>query len=98
MFSLMAVIHIGRVFRSSILTGSIFTQNTHMKFVSPELNLKLGMDYFLDGKTTLGVVLRGYQNNETDISQSYITLKNASNVTDSIVHSFGDIHGIWSNG
>jgi hypothetical protein len=78
--------------------NSIFTQNTHMKFVSPELNLKLGMDYFLDSKTTLGVVLSGYQNNETDISQSYITLKNASDVADSLVQSFGNIHGIWSNG
>jgi iron complex outermembrane receptor protein len=78
--------------------NSIFTQSTHMKFLSPELNLKLGMDYFLDSKTTLGVVFSGYQNNETDISQSYISLKNANNVTDSLVQSFGNIHGIWSNG
>jgi hypothetical protein len=78
--------------------NSIFTQNTHMKFLSPELNLKLGMDYFLDSKTTLGIVFSGYRNNESDISQSYITLKNANNVTDSLVQSFGNIHGIWSNG
>jgi iron complex outermembrane receptor protein len=78
--------------------NSIFTQSTHMKFLSPELNLKLGMDYFLDNKTTLGVVFSGYQNNETDISQSYISLKNANNVTDSLVQSFGNIHGVWSNG
>ncbi|HXB30371.1 MAG TPA: TonB-dependent receptor [Puia sp.] len=78
--------------------NSIFTQSTHMKFLSPELNLKLGMDYFLDSKTTLGVVFSGYQNNETDVSQSYISLKNSNNVTDSLVQSFGNIHGIWSNG
>ena len=78
--------------------NSIFTQTTHMKFLSPETNLKLGMDYFLDSKTTLGVVLSGYRNNETDISQSYITLKNADNQTDSLVQSFGNIHGIWKNG
>jgi iron complex outermembrane recepter protein len=78
--------------------NSIFTQSTHMKFISPELNLKLGMDYFLDSKTTLGIVLSGYENNETDISQSYISLKNPDNVTDSLVQSFGNIHGIWSNG
>ncbi|MEJ0080782.1 MAG: hypothetical protein WDM78_07465 [Puia sp.] len=46
--------------------NSIFTQNTHMKFLSPELNLKLGVDYFLDSKTTLGIVLSGYQNNENE--------------------------------
>ena len=78
--------------------NSIFTQNTHMKFLSPETNLKLGMDYFLDGKTTLGVVFSGYRNNETDISQSYITLKDANNQPDSLVQSFGNIHGIWTNG
>ncbi len=78
--------------------NSIFTQNTHMKFISPEINIKLGMDYFLDSKTTLGIVLTGYQDNETDISQSYITLKNANNIPDSLVQSFGNIHGLWSNG
>lgn len=78
--------------------NSIFTQNTHMKFLSPELNLKFGMDYFPDAKTTIGIVLSAYQNNETNNSQSNINLKNAYNVTDSLVQSIGNIHGKWSNG
>jgi hypothetical protein len=78
--------------------NSIFTQNTHIMFKSPEVNLKFGMDYFLDSKTTLGVVFSGYRNNETNNSQSYITLKNGENQTDSLVQSFGNIHGIWRNG
>lgn len=78
--------------------NSTFVQNTHMKFLSPELNLKLGADYFLDNKTTIGVVVSGYQNNETDRSTSNIALKNATNVTDSLVQSIGNIHGKWSNG
>ncbi|HEY2648771.1 MAG TPA: TonB-dependent receptor [Puia sp.] len=78
--------------------NSIFTQNTHIKFLSPEVNLKLGADYFLDSKTTLGIVLSGYQNNETDHSVSNITLKNADNIPDSLVQSTGNIHGKWSNG
>jgi iron complex outermembrane recepter protein len=78
--------------------NSIFTQNTHMKFLSPELNVKLGMDYFLDSRTTLGIVLSGYQDDETDNSQSYITLKNANNIPDSLVQSFGNIHSLWTNG
>src|SRR5450432_1152882 len=78
--------------------NSIFTQNTHMRFIAPETNLKLGMDYFLDSKTTLGVVFSGYRNNETNISQSNITLKDGQGVTDSLVQSNGNIHGIWSNG
>ena len=78
--------------------NSIFSQNTHMKFLSPEMNIKLGMDYFLDNKTTLGIVLSGYQNNETDNSDSKIALKDANNITDSLVRSIGNIHGKWSNG
>jgi iron complex outermembrane receptor protein len=78
--------------------NSIFTQNTHMKFLSPEINLKLGADYFVDSKTTLGIVISGYQNNETDNSNSNIALKNANNVTDSLVQSIGNIHGKWTNG
>ncbi|HEY8734268.1 MAG TPA: TonB-dependent receptor, partial [Puia sp.] len=78
--------------------NSIFTQNTHMKFTSPELNLKFGMDYFLDTKTTIGIVFSAYQNNETNNSQSNINLKNAYNVTDSLVQSIGNIRGKWSNG
>jgi hypothetical protein len=56
------------------------------------------MDYFLNSKTTLGVVFSGYRNNETDQSESYITLKDANNEPDSLVQSFGNIHGIWTNG
>jgi iron complex outermembrane receptor protein len=78
--------------------NSIFTQNTHMIFLSPELNLKLGMDYFLDSKTTLGIVFSGYQNNETDHSESNIALKNPDNVVDSLLKSVGDIHSLWTNG
>ncbi|HEY2350536.1 MAG TPA: TonB-dependent receptor [Puia sp.] len=77
--------------------NSIFTQNTHMKFLSPEINLKLGADYFLDSKTTFGIVLSGYQNNETNHSVSNIALKNADNIPDSLVQSIGNIHGKWSN-
>ena len=69
-----------------------------MRFISPETNLKLGMDYFLDSKTTLGVVFSGYRNNESNTSQSNIALKDANNIVDSLVQSNGNIHGIWSNG
>ncbi len=78
--------------------NSIFTQNTHMRFISPELNLKLGMDYFLDSKTTLGIVLNGYQNNEKNTSDSHIALKNPDNQIDSLVQSLGNINTAFYNG
>jgi iron complex outermembrane recepter protein len=39
--------------------NSIFSQLTKMQYSSPQFNLKVGMDYFLDGKTTVGFVVSG---------------------------------------
>ncbi len=77
--------------------NSIFTQTTHMQYTSPEFNLKTGIDYFIDDKTTLGFVVSGFQDDEKNQSQSYITLKDANNIPDSLVHSFGNIEGKWQN-
>jgi hypothetical protein len=77
---------------------SIFEQNTQMKFVNPELNLKLGMDYYLTNKTTVGVVVSGFRNLENVNSESLINLMNPDHVTDSIVYSPSTNHGKWKNG
>jgi hypothetical protein len=77
--------------------NSIFTQHTHMQYTSPSFNFKTGMDYFMDDKTTLGFVLSGYQSDDKNESQSYITLKDAHNVPDSLVNTFGNINGRWQN-
>ncbi|HEY4155995.1 MAG TPA: TonB-dependent receptor, partial [Puia sp.] len=77
--------------------NSIFTQHTHMEYSSPQFNGKAGMDYYINDKTTVGFVVSGYQSNEKNESQSYITLKNANNVPDSLVNSFGNINGKWQS-
>jgi len=78
--------------------NSIFTQHTHMEYSSPQFNIKTGMDYFIDDKTTIGFVVSGYQSNNKNSSASYITLKDANNVTDSLVNTFGNTNGKWQNG
>ena len=77
--------------------NSIFTQHTHMEYSSPQFNLKAGMDYFIDDKTTIGFVVSGYQSNDKNTSASYITLKDANNVTDSLVNTFGNTTGRWQS-
>src|SRR5579862_5263576 len=77
---------------------SIFSQHTDMKFTNPELNAKLGMDYYLSDKTTFGFVLSGFKNNEDDRSSSTIFLKNPDNIIDSIVYSPSTNNGKWKNG
>jgi outer membrane receptor protein involved in Fe transport len=76
---------------------SIFTQQSHMHFINPELNLKFGMDYYLDNKTTLGFVVSGFGNNETNQSTSTIYLKDPNQVVDSIVYSPSNTLTRWRN-
>ena len=77
---------------------SIFTQHTNMRFINPEMNLKVGMDYYLTNTTTIGFVARGFKNDENDYSNSTIDLKNGANQLDSIVYSPSVNKGVWKNG
>jgi iron complex outermembrane recepter protein len=76
---------------------SIFSQHTNMQFTNPEMNLKLGMDYFLSQKTTIGFVLSGFQNAENTRSSSTIFLKDPNYITDSIVFSPSTNNNTWKN-
>jgi len=78
--------------------NSIFTQHSEMKFTNPELNVKFGMDYFLNNKTTLGFVASGFKNQESNISSSTIFLKDPNQVIDSIVYSPSTNKSKWKNG
>jgi hypothetical protein len=78
--------------------NSIFSQHTHMEYSSPQFNIKTGMDYFINDKTTIGFVVSGYQSTNKNTSASYITLKDANNVTDSLVNTFGNTSGKWQSG
>ncbi|MDP4131245.1 MAG: outer membrane beta-barrel family protein, partial [Bacteroidota bacterium] len=77
--------------------NSIFTQATLMQYTSPQFNLKAGMDYFISDKTSIGFVVSGFQNNSKNSSRSYITLKDANNITDSLVNTYGNINGKWQS-
>ena len=78
--------------------NSIFSQHTDMHFTNPELNVKFGMDYYLSQKTTIGFVVSGFRNTETDISQSNIQLLAPNYALDSIVQSPNTIKTKWKNG
>ena len=78
--------------------NAIFSQLTAMKFVNPEANLKLGVDYYLSKKTTLGFVVSGFRNEENDQSASHISLMDPNHVVDSFVYSPSTNKGIWKNG
>lgn len=77
--------------------NSIFQQTTVMHFINPEGNLKFGMDYYVTPKTTVGFVVSGFQNTETDRSGSNIQLLNPSYIVDSLVYSPNTNVTKWKN-
>lgn len=83
---------------SNKTVNSIFTQETQMNFVNPEFNLKLGLDYYLSNRTTLGFVVSGFRNQENVQSESNINLLNPEHQVDSIVYSPSTNHSAWKNG
>lgn len=79
-------------------TDAIFEQMTHMRNISDNYSLKLGADYFLSKKTTIGIVATGLKNPETFSSDGTSYLMNGAMQTDSVVkaNSFND--NTWTNG
>jgi iron complex outermembrane recepter protein len=78
-------------------TNAIFEQNSLMKRKFIGNNLKLGMDYYLTKKTTLGVVLGGFYNPETTDGTNTMFLKSPSSEVDSLVYATSDIDELWKN-
>ncbi|MBS1975445.1 MAG: outer membrane beta-barrel protein, partial [Bacteroidetes bacterium] len=78
--------------------SSIFVQHTNMKFKNPEANLKIGADYFFSAKTTIGLALKGFKNNENDKSYSYINLEGPNGSINSKLYSPSTNNSLWKNG
>jgi len=77
---------------------AIFDQLTHMRNHNQYNSLKLGADYFLSKKTTLGMVASGFANPSRFNSTSTSYLKNSNEIIDSIVSAQSKINSDWKNG
>jgi iron complex outermembrane recepter protein len=78
-------------------TNAIFEQVAFMKRRNMSNNLKLGMDYFLTNKTTLGFVVSGFYNPESSINNNTSYLENPNYIVDSIATAASYIKGTWKN-
>ena len=80
-------LYINRKFRNvnTKQIETIFDQHTAFDRISHYQNLKLGMDFYANKKTTLGVVVSGYLNPSKETSVNQTDLNNFNNQTDSIV-------------
>ncbi|MBC7873631.1 MAG: TonB-dependent receptor [Ferruginibacter sp.] len=77
---------------------AMFDQVAFMPRTRSSNNLKLGLDYFLSNKTTIGVVTSGFLTNGGERNYNTSYLKNERGVVDSIVYSTNDTKGKWKNG
>lgn len=76
---------------------AIFEQNSLMKSKRMNNNLKVGMDYFLNKKTTLGFVASGFLNPEENSGTNTSYLMSPTRQIDSIVTSNNLIKENWKN-
>jgi len=76
---------------------ALFDQVAFLPYRNYGNNLKFGMDYFVNQKTTIGFVASGYIHPEHQFNFNTSYLKNANNVLDSIVYSTTDIKEKWKN-
>lgn len=78
-------------------TNAIFEQSSFMKNRRTNNNMKLGMDYFLNKKTTFGIVISGFYNPGGNAGDNTSYLKNAHGQVDSIVQAVSSIKELWKN-
>lgn len=78
-------------------TKAVFEQNAFMKRSAGNYNAKVGADFYVNKKTTLGVVLSGTTNPRTEKNENTSYLKNHNNLVDSIVTASSKENSQWRN-
>jgi iron complex outermembrane recepter protein len=76
---------------------TIYDQNTYFKNNSKNLTAKLGLDYNITQKTTIGFLFSGFHNPSTAEVTNTTLLKNAENVVKTTVNAPANNDGKWQN-
>lgn len=77
---------------------ALFDQTSFMPRSRTNNNLKLGMDLFINDKTTIGILASGFINPEKENNYNTSYLKDGSGNLDSTVYSTTVFNGKWKNG
>ncbi len=78
--------------------NSIFDEPSYLTRQTLNNTLKLGMDYFLSPKTTIGFVATGFISPSIAKGTSNGFLENAQGIPDSVASTTNRIHNIWHSG
>jgi iron complex outermembrane receptor protein len=79
------------------ITGYVF-QPTFMRFKPFNNNFKLGVDYMLTSKTTIGITGSGFINKGTFLSNSTSYLQEPDKTWDTAVNTVSETRNNWKNG
>ncbi|MGK4567730.1 outer membrane beta-barrel protein [Flavobacterium sp. 3HN19-14] len=79
-------------------TKTLFYQNTMIYGKSKSANAKIGLDYYLSDKTTLGISLNGLSRNGNNNSKGRSELTNAASVLDSTIVADNNEDKTFKNG
>ncbi len=79
-------------------TKAIFEQNNFRTRHGGNYNAKMGADFYISKKTTLGIVVSGVTNPQAENGENTSYLKSSNGVVDSIVQATSSEHSKWKNG
>ena len=89
---------INRIYKNPDQTiNAIFDQNARMKRNNSNNIGKIGVDYYANKKTTVGVVFTGFINTESQNGLNTSYLKNKIGIVDSVAVSTSIEDGTWKN-
>jgi iron complex outermembrane recepter protein len=79
-------------------TKAVFEQNSFSRRNNGNYNAKLGADFYLSKKTTVGIVVSGVSNPRTENGKNTSLLKSSIGEVDSIVQAMNSEKSTWKNG
>ena len=88
---------INRKFVENGKTLSGFDQVADSDKKNSSISYKMGADYFLDSKNTIGVLFNGMSGNYSELLDNQAIIKNSLGIQDSTSITKGDINNGWSN-
>lgn len=78
--------------------NSSFEQNTYLKANRQSYNARIGFDYYLSEKSTIGIVAKGLSNPNKNPRYNYATFKNENGVVEKIVTADNNEDVSFKNG
>lgn len=78
--------------------NSGFTQNSYIGINNGGRSLRLGMDYYMNSKSTLGVGVSGFYNPQLRTNDNNAKVLDSNNQPLSLIHSYTDSERKWKNG